>query len=112
MRQIVDSDDNSTIASITTSWIDVQVGDILEVRNNEQIPADMIILATSDEQGTAYIETSNIDGESNLKMKVAASADSKPLFDQESQSSEYQRKVDLFHRFHCSNIISTYHVML
>ena len=44
----------------------------MEVRSNEQIPADLIILASALPQNSAYIETANIDGESNLKLKVAA----------------------------------------
>lgn len=63
---------------IDTQWIDVQVGDILEVRNNEQIPADLIVLASSEAHDVAYIETANIDGESNLKVKVAASTGIRP----------------------------------
>lgn len=35
------------------------------------IPADLLILHTSDEKGTAYVETKNLDGETNLKIKSA-----------------------------------------
>ena len=34
-------------------------------------PADLILLDSSDENGNAYVETSNIDGERNLKCKSA-----------------------------------------
>ena len=53
-------------------WKDVRVGDILLLPNNSEIPADMILLASSDDTGITYIETSNIDGETNLKIKTAA----------------------------------------
>eukprot|EP01034_Spumella_vulgaris_P027597 gene27597-34341_t len=33
------------------------------------MPADMILIATSDEEGIGFVETSNIDGETNLKLK-------------------------------------------
>jgi len=39
------------------------------VRNREMIPADLILLASANEGGNAYIETSSIDGETNLKIR-------------------------------------------
>ena len=51
-------------------WKDIHCGDIIRVQENEFIPADLMILATSD-QDTCYIETKNLDGETNLKIKQA-----------------------------------------
>ncbi|KAJ4458775.1 phospholipid-transporting P-type ATPase [Paratrimastix pyriformis] len=51
----------------TTQWRHVQVGDILKVKCDEYFPADMILLSTSFEQGNCYVETTNLDGETNLK---------------------------------------------
>ena len=74
------------------------MGDILEVRNNEQIPADLIILASALPQNSAYIETANIDGESNLKLKIAAGVGGQSLAGSSSGSDDYQRKAQLFKR--------------
>lgn len=52
-------------------WKDVRVGDILRIYNNDEIPADVIILATSDEDNCCYAETKNLDGETNLKVRQA-----------------------------------------
>lgn len=52
-------------------WKDVRVGDILRIYNNDEIPADVIILATSDEDNCCYVETKNLDGETNLKVRQA-----------------------------------------
>lgn len=41
---------------------DVLVGDILKVQNRTFIPADLVVLSTSEPQGTCYIETANLDG--------------------------------------------------
>lgn len=49
--------------------MNIRQGHIILVRNREAIPADTVILATSGENGCAYIETSSIDGETNLKLR-------------------------------------------
>merc|ERR1712238_544999 len=48
---------------------DIFPGDLILVRNRDMVPADMILLASSGEKGAAYIETSPIDGETNLKLR-------------------------------------------
>lgn len=50
-------------------WKNVRVGDVLRIYNNEEVPSDCVILATSDEDNFCYIETKNLDGETNLKVK-------------------------------------------
>ncbi|CCD27045.1 aminophospholipid-translocating P4-type ATPase DNF2 NDAI_0J01530 [Naumovozyma dairenensis CBS 421] len=50
-------------------WKNVKVGDIVRVHNNDEIPADIILLSTSDNDGGCYVETKNLDGESNLKVR-------------------------------------------
>lgn len=55
-------------------WKDINVGDFIRVRANEEVPADIIIIASSDAEGNCYIETKNLDGETNLKNKSALKA--------------------------------------
>lgn len=52
-------------------WVSVKVGDIVRVESEEPFPADLVLLATSEPEGLCYIETANLDGETNLKIKQA-----------------------------------------
>uniref|UniRef100_J3LND5 Phospholipid-transporting ATPase n=1 Tax=Oryza brachyantha TaxID=4533 RepID=J3LND5_ORYBR len=54
-----------------TKWKHVRVGDVVRVYSDESLPADMVLLATSDPTGVAYVQTLNLDGESNLKTRYA-----------------------------------------
>nr|CAI5827527.1 unnamed protein product [Callosobruchus analis] len=53
----------------TQKWRNIKVGEIVRVRCDESFPADLVLLSSSDPDGVCYIETSNLDGESNLKIR-------------------------------------------
>ena len=59
-------------------WADLLVGDIVLVEEMETLPADLIVVSTNLESGICYIETSSLDGEKNLKPKMAP----KEIFDE------------------------------
>jgi phospholipid-transporting ATPase len=57
---------------VTVKWKDMHVGDILKVQSGEGFPADLIFLSSSNDSGLAFVDTMNLDGETNLKEKMAA----------------------------------------
>lgn len=59
-----------------TLWKKLEVGDIVLLRENDQVPADIVVLSTSDQDGTCYLETKNLDGETNLKLRRSLKATS------------------------------------
>lgn len=59
-----------------TLWKKLEVGDIVLLRDNDQIPADIVVLSTSDADGLCYVETKNLDGETNLKPRKSLKATS------------------------------------
>uniref|UniRef100_A0A8C5FTK8 Phospholipid-transporting ATPase n=1 Tax=Gadus morhua TaxID=8049 RepID=A0A8C5FTK8_GADMO len=50
---------------------DIQVGDMIIVEKNQRIPADMIFLRTSEKNGSCFIRTDQLDGETDWKLKIA-----------------------------------------
>ncbi|RQM26118.1 hypothetical protein B5M09_002587 [Aphanomyces astaci] len=62
-------DGDAKPAFVATTWADLHVGSIVKVHQNEIIPADMIILASSSPIGQCFTMTANLDGETNLKIR-------------------------------------------
>ncbi|KAG5641467.1 hypothetical protein DXG03_005130 [Asterophora parasitica] len=72
-----------------TLWKKLEVGDIVLLRDNEQVPADIVVLSTSDADGMCYLETKNLDGETNLKPRKALKATSSISSEEDLERSSF-----------------------
>ena len=70
-------------------WKSVQVGDFVRIYNEDQIPADIVILNTSDPDGACYVETKNLDGETNLKVRQALHSGRKIKHARDCEQTEF-----------------------
>uniref|UniRef100_I3NHI1 Phospholipid-transporting ATPase n=1 Tax=Ictidomys tridecemlineatus TaxID=43179 RepID=I3NHI1_ICTTR len=85
-------------------WMNVQVGDIIKLKNDQAVPADLLLLSSSEPYSLTYIETADLDGETNLKVKQAITSTSDlednlellSVFDGEVKCDPPNNKLDKF----------------
>jgi magnesium-transporting ATPase (P-type) len=76
----------------TVPWQQVYVGDIIRVREDEFIPCDLLLLNTKLPKGVCYVETKNLDGETNLKTKMAHE-DINPCFNEDKDFIDFDGQI-------------------
>jgi phospholipid-translocating ATPase len=56
---------------------EIQVGDYIQVEINQRVPADMVVLRTTEKSGASFIRTDQLDGETDWKLRRAVSSSQK-----------------------------------
>ncbi|XP_050743356.1 probable phospholipid-transporting ATPase IA isoform X2 [Drosophila biarmipes] len=82
----------------TVRWSELSVGDIIKVGINTFFPADLILLSSSEPQAMCFIETANLDGETNLKIRQALPATAELLETKDLQRLEGRIECELPNR--------------
>ncbi|NXE85783.1 AT8B2 ATPase, partial [Cochlearius cochlearius] len=84
-------------------WMNVRVGDIIKLENNQFVAADLLLLSSSEPHGLCYIETAELDGETNMKVRQAIPVTSElgdtsklARFDGEAPPQPPNNKLDKF----------------
>ena len=65
----------------------------MKVQDEEVFPADLVIIKSSDPQGSLYIETKSLDGETNLKNKFVSKEVNRILVDDEKEIRRIDGKI-------------------
>lgn len=55
----------------------LRVGDIIIVEKDERVPADLVLMRTSDKSGAVFVRTDQLDGETDWKLRLAVPATQK-----------------------------------
>jgi len=82
LRHIKDDEENDskcTLVSqegneaklVESKWRNLKVGQVVRINENEYFPADLLLLSSTGLEGLCYVETKNLDGETNMKHKIA-----------------------------------------
>lgn len=69
-----ETDEDEQLHWAKIKWRNIKVGDVVKLKRDEAVPADIVLLYATGENGLAYVETMALDGETNLKSKQALHA--------------------------------------
>ena len=94
---------------VATEWHLLQVGDYVKVHSREQFPCDLLIVAVAEKdgqpaRGQCFVETKQLDGETNLKLRVAMPN----TFDKITDESQLKAMTGQIKMEHPNNVIDNF----
>uniref|UniRef100_A0A673YH10 Phospholipid-transporting ATPase n=1 Tax=Salmo trutta TaxID=8032 RepID=A0A673YH10_SALTR len=75
-----------------SKWMNIHVGDVVRLKKNDHIPADILLLSSSNPNSLCYVETAELDGETNLKFKMGLKITDERL-QEERQLAEFDAMI-------------------
>uniref|UniRef100_A0A3B3S683 Phospholipid-transporting ATPase n=1 Tax=Paramormyrops kingsleyae TaxID=1676925 RepID=A0A3B3S683_9TELE len=76
-----------------SKWMNIHVGDVIRLKKNDFIPADILLLSSSNPNSLCYVETAELDGETNLKFKMGLKVTDEKL-QEESQLASFDALIE------------------
>ena len=73
-------------------WSKIKIGNLIKVKKDELIPADLLVICSSNKDISFYLQTSNLDGESSLKQREALIYTQKIFRNKNIPKDEYNLK--------------------
>ena len=78
---------------INIEWSEIKVGNLIKVKRNEIIPADLFVICSSNKDNSFFLQTSNLDGESNLKQREVLKSTQKLFYKMKNKEENYLEKM-------------------
>lgn len=50
---------------------DIEVGDLIIIEKDKRVPADVVLMRTTEKTGACFIRTDQLDGETDWKLRIA-----------------------------------------
>lgn len=81
-------------------WENIRAGDVLKLEKDTEVPADVLQIFSTNISGLVFVDTMNLDGETNLKEKMSLKEnfDEKdiPIFQGEIQCDSPNEHLDFW----------------
>ena len=91
---VISRDEQGGLSSKRTTWAQVKVGDVVRVMEREAFPADLVLLRGSDPPGQCWVNTKPLDGESDMKLRLAPSHGLSPEPETTSGDEPLEKQLD------------------
>ena len=78
---------------INIKWSEIKIGNLIKIKKDEIIPADLFVVCSSNKDGSFYLQTASLDGESNLKQREILMDTQKIFYKNKTKEKNYLDKL-------------------